>query len=168
MLACGRFLKSFGVSGKIKFYPYLPEEFAPDEIAHGVVVKVGGVEGEPVKIASATVMGRVWVLQIKGVNSPEEAKHFTNLELWIGRSMLPALSDMEYFHHDIIGCRAFDEDGNELGVIEKVIETGANDVWQLIRQGGGEILLPVIKDVVRSLDIKNKKVIVRVLEGLAD
>lgn len=170
MLACGRFLKTFGIAGKIKFHPYLPENLAPDELAHGVAKKADGAQGqaEPVKIVSATAMGRVWVLQIEGVNSPEKAKHFTNLELWVERSIIPALSDMEYFHHDIIGCRIFDEHGNELGVIEKIIETGANDIWQVARKGGGEILLPAIRDVVRSLDIKNKKVIVNLLEGLAE
>lgn len=168
MLACGRFLRPFGVAGKIKFHPYLPENMALGELAHGVAKKDDCAEGEPVGIVSATVMGRVWVLRLEGVHSPEKAKYFTNLELWVERSIVSALSDMEYFHQDIIDCHAFDEQGNELGVIEKVIETGANDVWQIARKGGGEILLPVIKDVVRALDIKNKKVVVNLLEGLAD
>ncbi|GMT42662.1 MAG: ribosome maturation factor RimM [bacterium] len=172
MRACGRFVKPFGIMGEIKFEPYFPDDMSPEDITDGVlknfVEHPGDGEDEKVKIVSARKIGSSWALRPEGVDSPEEAKRFANKELWVNRSKLPALPEGEYFYHDLVGCRVFDEHGEELGVIDKIIETGANDVWQLTGSKGGEILIPAIKDVIRSVDVKNKKAVIRLIDGLAD
>ncbi len=168
MLALGRFLKPHGIDGELKFEPYLPDDVKPGDIPPGIVQSSPSTKQEKILIAAGREAGRLWLLKPDGVNSPEEAARLTNRELWVERSLLPALPEGDYYQQDIIGCRVFEEDKNELGVIDHIIATGANDVWQIARKGGGELLIPFIPDVVLSVDIENATIVVRLMEGLGD
>jgi len=168
MVALGRFLKPHGVNGELKFEPYLPDEADPGGISNGLVKSAPGYEEQEIAIASGRIAGRLWLLRPDGVNSPDEAADFTNREFWIKRSQLAPLPEGQYFSQDIMGSGVFDEDDNEIGVVDDVIQTGANDVWQIARTGGGEVLIPVIPEVVRNVDIENRKIVVRLMDGLSD
>ncbi|MFQ5433041.1 MAG: ribosome maturation factor RimM [Nitrospinota bacterium] len=168
MVALGRFLKPHGVNGELKFDPYLPNDADPGDISRGLVKSSPGNEEREIIIASGRAAGRLWLLRPDGVNSPEEAAGFTNREFWIKRSQLSPLPEGEYFSQDIMGCGVIDEDDNEIGVVDDVIQTGANDVWQIARTGGGEVLIPVIPEVVRNVDVENRKIVVRLMDGLSD
>jgi len=168
MVALGRFLKPHGVNGELKFDPYLPDEADPGDISNGLVKSAPGYEEREITIASGRIAGRLWLLRPDGVNSSDEAAGFTNRELWIKRSQLAPLPEGQYFSQDIMGSGVFDEQGSEIGVVDDVIQTGANDVWQIARTGGGEVLIPVIPEVVRNVDIENRKIVVRLMDGLSD
>ena len=73
-----------------------------------------------------------------------------------------------YFIADLIGCNVFDADNNEaLGVITEVSETGANDVWHILKDGK-EYLVPAIPPVIVKVDTENDTVIIRPLKGIFD
>jgi 16S rRNA processing protein RimM len=79
------------------------------------------------------------------------------------------LDEGEYYYHEIIGCRVETEDGEELGTIAEILSPGANDVWVVDRpkgKGKNQLLLPVIDDVLISVNTKEKLVTVRLMEGL--
>lgn len=168
MVALGRFLKTHGVNGELKFEPYLPDDVDPDKIPAGLVRAAPGYEEREITIASGRIAGRLWLLRPDGVNSPDEAADFTNRVFYIKRSLLAPLPEGQYFAQDIMGSGVFDEDGGEIGVIDDIISTGANDVWQIARTGGGELLIPVIPEVVKNVDIENRKIVVRLMDGLSD
>ena len=168
MVALGRFLKPHGISGELKFQPYLPDDVDPDNIPGGLVRPAPGYEEREITIVSSRITGRLWLLKPDGVNSPDEAAEFTNRIFYIKRSQLAPLPEGQYFSQDIMGSGVFDEDDNEIGVIDDIISTGANDVWQIARTGGGELLIPVIPEVVRNVDIENRKIVVRLMDGLSD
>lgn len=168
MLALGRFLKPHGINGELKFEPYLPDDVDPDKIPGGLVKSAPGYEEREITIATGRVAGQLWLLRPDGVESPEEAAGFTNREFWVERSQLAPLPEGQYFSQDIVGSGVFDEDGNEIGVIDDIITTAANDIWQIARTGGGEILIPVIPEVVRNVDVENRKIVVRLMDGLSD
>lgn len=168
MLALGRFLKPHGVDGELKFKSYFPDDIDPNNVSGGLVKSAPGYEEEEITIASGRLAGKLWVLRPDGVDSPEEAASFTNREFWVERSLLPPLPDGLYFSQDIMGSSVFDEEGNEVGVIDDIISTGANDVWQIARRGGGEILIPVIPDVVLDVDTQNRKIVVKLMDYLDD
>ena len=168
MLALGRFLKPHGIKGELKFEPYLPDDVDPDNIPNGVVKSTDGYEEQEVTIASSRVTGRFWLLRPDGVTSPEEAANFTNREFWVERSQLAPLPEGQYFAQDIMGSVVIDEDGRKVGVINDIISTGANDVWQIARSDGGEMMIPVIPEVVRKVDTVNRKIVVKLMDGLVD
>ena len=75
--------------------------------------------------------------------------------------------DDNYFISDLIGCSGIDEQGNILGTITDVWIMPANDVW-VLSMPEGDIPLPVIDDVIRSVDIQKKQIVIRLIEGLRD
>ncbi|WP_107942277.1 ribosome maturation factor RimM [Metasolibacillus fluoroglycofenilyticus] len=75
------------------------------------------------------------------------------------------LEENEYYYFEIKDCEVFSEDGERIGVITNILETGANDVWEV--KGPKKMhYIPYIEDVVKEIDIDNKKIIIHVMEGL--
>jgi 16S rRNA processing protein RimM len=72
----------------------------------------------------------------------------------------------QYFHHQIIGLGVWTAEGDELGSVEEILETGANDVYLVRRADGGEVLLPAIRDVIQEIDIEHGRMVVRLIPGL--
>lgn len=166
LVACGRFLKPFGVSGELKFEPYLPADVEPENVTSGVIVSPSGDNPSDVKISSARRAQKGWVVHLEGINSREEAARVTHSELWIDRSLVSSLEEGEYFYDDIMGCALFDEQDVKLGVIKNVLQTGANDIWEVELENGEEAMIPVVKDVVRTMDIEGRKIVIRPIDGL--
>jgi 16S rRNA processing protein RimM len=75
------------------------------------------------------------------------------------------LPENNYFIHDLIGLKVFDIDENYLGVIENVLQMGANDVYQIIQEDN-EILIPAVSEFVKDISLKEKKMIVKLIEGM--
>ena len=76
------------------------------------------------------------------------------------------LGEHEFYYSDIIGCTVFDDHETPIGRVIDIFETGANDVW--VVEGAKEYLIPYIADVVKDIDVDNKKIIITPMEGLLD
>lgn len=76
------------------------------------------------------------------------------------------LNEHEYYYSDIEGCAVFSEEGDEIGVITEILETGANDVWEIKAKDGKKHYIPYIEDVVKNIDVDEKKIIIHVMDGL--
>ena len=72
----------------------------------------------------------------------------------------------EFYYFEIIGCQVVTTDGETIGEISEILETGANDVWVIKRPGQKDALIPYIEDVVKEVNIETKEVTIQVLEGL--
>ena len=75
---------------------------------------------------------------------------------------------MSFYFHEIIGCEVFDENSKSLGEVVEILTPGANDVWVIKAENGKEILIPYIEDVVKKIDVANKRIDIEVMEGLID
>jgi 16S rRNA processing protein RimM len=80
---------------------------------------------------------------------------------------LPPAAPREYYYFQAIGCAVMTSDGRNLGTIEEIFATGANDVW-VVRDGAREVLVPVIEDVVKSMDFAARRVTIEAVPGLLD
>ncbi|MGE7089917.1 ribosome maturation factor RimM [Lysinibacillus sp. NPDC048646] len=76
------------------------------------------------------------------------------------------LEENEYFYHDIIGCSVISEEGETIGEIKDILETGANDVWVIKGVKGKEHYIPYIEDIVKDINIDEKVITIHVMEGL--
>lgn len=76
------------------------------------------------------------------------------------------LEENEYFYHDIIGCSVVSEEGETIGDIKDILETGANDVWVVKGAKGKEHYIPYIEDIVKDINIAEKVITIHVMEGL--
>ncbi len=103
-----------------------------------------------------------------GIDSPEDAGKYRNWIAYVSGKGLPKLSEGEFYFHEMIGLSVITEDGDLLGAVTEVLETGANDVYVVQKKDGAEILLPAISDVILSIDLKTKLMTVHLLPGLLD
>jgi 16S rRNA processing protein RimM len=168
-ISCGRFSKPFGLKGEIKFIPRPSVYLKPSDLGSAIAAPPGNPEeGFPVDIESAIDRGKYWLLSLAGFSAPEAVSRLTNMELVMDRSQMPPMPEGVYLEEDLIGLAVVEADGRELGAITSVIRTGANDVWEVALKGGGELLLPVVEEVILSVDIENRKVVVKLIEGLME
>lgn len=73
----------------------------------------------------------------------------------------------EYYYDEVLGSLVVTEDGEELGTVQEILPLPANDVWVVRSQDNKEILLPFIEEIVREVNISEKRVTIRWMEGLA-
>ena len=78
------------------------------------------------------------------------------------------LEEDEYYVADLLGLTIVDESGVTIGELIDVIETGANDVYEVKTPDGGHVLLPAIKDCILDVDMEEKIILVHMLKGLVD
>ena len=105
------------------------------------------------------------LLKFKGIDTIEQAEEYRNIYLQAKRNDIK-LEKGAYFIVDLIGLEVYTEEGEFLGILKEVLQPGANDVYVVEDETKKEILLPVIPDVVKKIDIEDNKVIVKLLEGL--
>ena len=88
--------------------------------------------------------------------------------LYVTRENAVRLQKDEYFIADLIGVKVLDEQEQELGTLEDVIETGANDVYQIRLKDGRQLLLPAIKECVLDVDVEAGRMKIHILDGLLE
>jgi 16S rRNA processing protein RimM len=87
--------------------------------------------------------------------------------LTVPREQAVKLEEGEYYIQDLIGIDIVDEDGNKLGKLIDVLQTGANDVYEMERADGGpNVLIPAIKQCILDVNIDTNTMKIHVMDGL--
>lgn len=122
-------------------------------------------EADLKKIKNIKINKKHFLLELEGMESVVAASALVGCKVFVPSEKLEKLSDDEYYWRDIIGLEVVTEDGEIIGRVESILPTGSNDVYVCTSEEK-EVLLPAIADVVRKIDIKNGRMVVRLLEGL--
>jgi 16S rRNA processing protein RimM len=161
----GRFGAPHGVRGAVKLQSFT--EHPEDLFNYGELFLKKGRQWQPIEIEDAKFQGKHFVATVKGVADRDAAALLTNLELAVERSAMPEAQDDEIYWHDLIGLTAvscFEGQSVNLGVVDHVMETGANDVLSLKPSkesvDSKHRLVPYIDSVVTEVDIEGSKVVV--------
>ena len=104
-------------------------------------------------------------LQLEGIHDRESADAWRDAYIYVAMEDALPLEEGQYYFHQIEGLAVVTTNGEPLGRIQEILPTGANDVY-VIDGPHGELLLPVIRDVVCKIDLEKGVVVVRVPEGL--
>jgi len=161
-LVVGFLRRPHGVSGELVMD--IHTDF-PERIAAGRKVFIGEKK-QPHTLDTVRPRNDGLLVSFRGVNTPEDAGKFRNQWVYVKASELPPLPQGKYYKFQLVGLDVTDEDGNALGKITDVLETGANDVYIVTNESGKEILLPAIPPVILNLDMEKRALKVRLLEGL--
>ena len=162
-LEAGKIVTTHGIRGEVKIMPYTD---TPELLAEFDRLFMGGNKDE-VTIVRSRVFKNMVIAKIEGVDTPEDAEKLRNKLLYMHRDDLE-LGEDTYFIQDLIGMEVRDADSDELyGVIDDVMQTGANDVY-VVKSADKELLVPAIADVVISTDIDGNVMTIRPLDGLFD
>lgn len=108
------------------------------------------------------------LLTFEGMNNINLVEPFKEGMLKVTKDQMEEdlLEENEYFYHDIIGCLVVSEEGETIGEIKDILQTGANDVWVVKGTKGKEHYIPYIEDVVKDINIDDKIITIHVMEGL--
>lgn len=160
----GEVVAPFGVRGQIKVRS-LTDNI--DHLRRRVKVVYIGPKRQPytLKVVHEHKPGLL-VLTLEGVATREDAESLRRAEVVIPEKQTAPLAKDEYFIHQLYDLLVVTEDGQEIGRVREVLETGANEVLVVARSGQPDALIPMIRDVVQQLEIENRRVVVRLIEGL--
>ena len=170
-LRIGVLTRPHGVHGEAKVFPTTdyPERF--EEVTEVVIkTKHGDIR---TGIDGVRYYKNLAIVKFTCFQNPEEIQGLAGSDIMISRDQAQPLEEGEYYIADLLGCRVIaDEDsdtfaGQELGVVKDVLQTGANDVYVVKTPSGSELLLPVIPDCIRKVDIEAGVITVNLLKGLA-
>ncbi len=123
-----------------------------------------GEESRPEVERARAHKGRL-VIKFKGVDSRNEAETLRDRALWLTREQVGELPEGRYFVEDILGLSVHSESGECLGRVEEVLSMPASDIY-VVRGASGEILLPVVDEVVKEVDLEGGRIVVHLIEGL--
>ena len=159
-LTIGKLQRTHGVKGEI-LMDVLTDY--PDRIKTGNTVFIGPQHHEYI-INSVRTSGDKLLVSFTGLSDCDQASILRNRYVFIKTEDAKSLTEGEFYHHEIIGMQVLNENGELIGSLTEILETGANDVYVVDAQNGEEILLPAIHSVILSTDRNTRKMIVRLPE----
>ena len=166
LLQVGIITSTHGVRGEVKVYPTTDDPRRFRRLKE--VVLDTGREKLNLVIEGVKFFKQFVILKFKGLDNINDIEKYRQKSLYVTRKNAVRLQRDEYFIADLIGLKVQDEDGTELGTVKDVIETGANDVYEVEMADGRSLLLPAIKQCILNVDVENGMMQVHVLEGLLD
>ena len=166
LLKVGVITTTHGVRGEVKVHPTTDDPRRFRRLKE--VVLDTGKEKMNLEIEGVKFFKQFVILKFKGLDNINDIEKYRQKSLYVTRKNAVRLQRDEYFIADLIGLKVQDEDGKELGTVKDVIETGANDVYEVEMADGKSLLLPAIKQCILNVDVENGTMQVHVLEGLLD
>ena len=119
------------------------------------------VDDNKMEIEKCRTQKNLVIVKIKGIDDINVVEKLKGKIASVYEEDLPSLPEGTYYIKDLIGLDVITDDGRELGKLDDVIQTGANDVYNV-----NGILLPVIDEVVKKIDLENHKIVVHLIDGL--
>jgi 16S rRNA processing protein RimM len=159
LVEIGKIGRPFGVRGEMRIIPFT-ESFDAFERSGELFIN-----GERREVQSFRIHKGFAIIGLEGISDPETARDYTGFPVSVPRSQLPPTEEDEYYWCDLIGLEVSTMDGMNLGVIDGLIRTSANDVIQ-VQGPHGEVLLPMVEHVVLEVDLEKGRMVVDPLEGL--
>lgn len=148
----GKFVNTFGIKGEIKVFP---------EVEYFDRLKKIYIDSNEYEVSKMRVQKNVYIVKLKNIDDINLIEQYKGQDITINESDKPKPKEGKYYKEDLIGMDVITDDGKNLGKLDDIFNTGANDIYQV-----GEILLPAIDDVIKQIDKKNNKIIVHILKGL--
>lgn len=154
-LTIGLLRRSHGLKGDVimDVYTDFPERLLP-----GKTVFVGE-NHRPLVIRNIRPANKELLIGFEGYTDPESTKDLRNQLVFVTVSELPTLPEGEYYHHQLIGLRVVNKLGQTLGVLDQILETGANDVYVVKAPGGSEILIPAVDDFILEVNLERGEIL---------
>ena len=159
----GKIVNIHGIKGEVKIYPYT------DDIDNLSTIKEFYLDKELKSkciVENCRVHKNMLITKIKDISDPDIALKLKDKDIYIPKDSLDELEDGTYYIFDLIGIEVFDMNDNKIGIINDVQNGGANDVYEVLTLDNKKIYLPAIRQVIKKVDIKNKKMYVEIMKGL--
>ncbi len=159
LLKAGKIVNTHSLRGEVRIFPYC------DDADFLCEFDTLYINGEPKDVVSARVHKGQALIKFDGITDINMAEALVGSIVFIDKDDIE-LEEGRYFIEDLKGCEVFDIDsGESYGKVTNVIQTGANDVFEVTSEQK-TVLVPKIDDVVKEIDIDKKRIVIKALKGL--
>lgn len=158
----GQIVNAVGLKGESKVYPYTDYKERFEELDSLYI------EDTVYRIEKVRYMGEMAIVKFAGVSDRNGAEALKGKYLYIDRENARELGEDEYFVPDLIGLEVKDEDGKVLGELCDVIQNSAQDVYEIKMINGKTFMIPAVGEFILKVDMAERKMTVRLIEGMID
>ena len=168
MFEIGVITKAQGIKGEVRIHPITDDPNRFSLLIGQEVFLKQGEKSTPYKLTHARVQKGAVIAKLDSINDRNAAELLIRGVITIPPEKALPLEDDEYYVRDLIGLNVETESGEGLGIIAQVLNTNANDVYVIEPLEGDSFMIPAIKDVVLNVSMAEKKITVRLMEGLRE
>ena len=166
MALVGRIARAHGIRGQVIVNPdtdFPEERFKPG----ATLFTQRGGEVTPLTLTTVRFQNGRPVIGIEGVETMNDAEALAGLELRVPVEELAPLPAGTFYHHDLVGCQVVTGGGENVGTVERV--EGTLDGSRLVVAGAkGEILIPLVTAICRTIDVAGKRIVIEPPDGLLE
>lgn len=166
LLKVGVITSTHGIRGEVKVFP------TTDDVQRFAYLKDcildTGRQKIPMEVEGCKFFKKQAILKFKGYDTINDIEQYKQATLWVTRENAVPLEEGEFYIADIINAKVYEEDGNYLGILTSVMETGANDVYVVKLKNGKELLLPAIPQCILEVDVEEPRLTVRLMKGMME
>ncbi len=166
LLRVGVISSTHGIKGEVKVFPTTDDMNRFKKLKN--IILDTGKEQLNLEIENVKFFKQFTILKFKGFDNINDIEKYKGKDLYVTRENAVPLEEHEFFICDLIDCIGYEEDGNELGRLTEVMQTGANDVFVFQTANGKEVLVPYIEQCVRKIDIESKRIELSLLPGMLE
>lgn len=148
-LLLGEIVRPQGIRGEVKVKHYTDDPYRFEDL-ETVFIRRGN-EYQPVGVEGARVQQDDVFLKLEGIEDRNEAEKLRGTQLWVDRENAVELTEDEVFIADILGAKAYDTKGTELGTLTDVLTPGGVDVF-VFKTKTGTMMMPALKTVILTMD----------------
>lgn len=163
-LEIGQIVNTFGIKGMVKIKPFT------DDINRFDRLKTVLIESKKVKkeyeVEEVKYHKDMVLMKLKGIHTIEEADLLRQSYLLVDRDKEEPLEEGVYYIVDLLGLPVYTDEGELLGKVDDIFNTGSNDIYVIKDDLGKQILLPGIADVLKEVDLEKGKITVHLIKGL--
>lgn len=163
-LEVGQIVNTHGIKGYVKVVPFTNYIERFEELEKIYIKKKN--ETVEMYIEEIKYQKNMVLVKFKGIERIEEAELLKNSIILIDRENSIELEEGEYFIVDLIGLDVYTDESKLLGKLDDIYNTGSNDIYVVKDELGKQLLLPALKEVIKDIDLDNKKMTVHLIEGL--
>lgn len=166
LLKVGVITSTHGIRGEVKVYP------TTDDLNRFTYLKDcildTGKQKIPLEVEGCKFFKNQAILKFKGYDNINDIEKYKGFGLYVTRENAVPLEEGEFYIADIIDAKVYEENGNCLGILTDVLETGANDVYVVKMESGKELLIPAIPQCVLDVNVEEPRVTVQLMKGMLD
>lgn len=166
MLRVGVITTTHGIRGEVKVYPTTDDVNRFKKLKD--IILDTGKEHITLEIESVKFFKQFVILKFQGIDNINDIEQYKGKDLLVTRENAIELREGEYFIFDLIGSCVITDEGEELGELTEVLQTGANDVYVVTTNEKKEVLIPYTKECVLDVDIVKKQIQVHLIPGLIE
>ncbi len=165
-LRVGVITSTHGIRGEVKVFPTTDDPQRFKKLKQ--VILDNGKETKDLEITSVKFQKNMVILKFKGIDNINDVEKYKQADLLVTREHAVKLEEGEYFIVDLIGLKGTTDEGEDIGTLSDVIQTGANDVYVFSKEGEKDLLVPKIPDCVKEINLEEGTILVHLLPGLRD